>query len=165
MAVHDLTMGARLMLGIAERGRGRSGCSLSWLAVYCQRLISHTAPANALFNIHPGKFDESHVSIWLSANAPNPPFPSSSSSAAPVRSPSPLTAAGGLLGRSASCTSSLLALGLGRGESKPAWLLPIFPVLTSNQPHSRDVSCQASGCPSLPPLLHPLGAQAHRRVA
>ena len=58
---------------IAERSRGRSGCSLSWLAVYCQLLISHTAPANALFNIHLGKFDDSHISIWLSAaQAPTP---------------------------------------------------------------------------------------------
>ncbi len=52
---------------------GRSGCSLSWLAVYCQLLISHTAPTNALFNIHLGKFDDSHISIWLSAaHAPTP---------------------------------------------------------------------------------------------
>lgn len=60
---------------IAERGMGRSGCSLSWLAVDCQPLISHTAPANALFNIHLGKFNDSHISIWLSAAHP-PPSPS-----------------------------------------------------------------------------------------
>ena len=58
---------------IAGRGTGRSGCSLSWLAVYCQLLISHTAPAYAPFNIHRGKFDDSHISIWLSAaRAPTP---------------------------------------------------------------------------------------------
>ena len=60
---------------IGERGMGRSGWSLSWLAVYCQLLISHTAPANALFNIHLGKFYDSHISICLSAaHTPTPSF-------------------------------------------------------------------------------------------
>lgn len=67
---------------IAVRGTGRSGCSLSWLAVYCQLLISHTEPANALFNIHLGKFDDSHISIWLSAA--RAPTPSSAGPAAPA---------------------------------------------------------------------------------
>lgn len=69
---------------IAERGMGRSGCSLSWLAVDCQPLISHTAPANALFNIHLGKFNDSHISIWLSAAHPPPlPIPSRSTAHSP----------------------------------------------------------------------------------
>eukprot|EP00064_Thunnus_orientalis_P007151 superscaffoldBa00000780_g7170 len=106
---------------IGERGMGRSGWSLSWLAVYCQLLISHTAPANALFNIHLGKFYDSHISICLSAaHTPTPQLHSPQSQ--PV-----LSAAGGLLGRtqsSASRSPSLQAPGLGRGKSKPAWLLP-----------------------------------------
>ena len=133
---------------IAERGMGRSGCSLSWLAVDCQPLISHTAPANALFNIHLGKFDDSHISIWLSAaHPPPPPHPLllHSPQSQPV-----LSAARGLLGRtqsSASHSPSLQASGLGRGKSKPALAPSIFPTLTSNQPHSGVMSCQASACP------------------
>lgn len=54
--------------------------------------------------------------------------------------------------------------GAGEGQIK-ACLAPFsFLALTSNQPHSRVVSCQASACPKLP-LIHPLGAQAHRRAA
>lgn len=57
---------------------------------------------------------------------PQPPAPEPTA-------PALVSAAGGLLGHilsSASRSSSLQALGLGRGKSKPAWLLPIFPLLT-----------------------------------
>lgn len=108
MVVNYLTISVRLMFGrIAKREMGRSGCSLSWLAVYCQLLISQTAPTNALFNIHLGKFEDSHISIWLSAaHAPTP-----CSTAHLVH-----CAAGGLLGHtqsSASHSPSLQAPGLG----------------------------------------------------
>lgn len=105
---------------ITERGMGRSGCSLSCLAVYCQLLISQTAPTNALFNIHLGKFNNSHISIWLSAA--HTPTPCSTAQLV-------LCAAGGLLGltqSSASHSPSLQAPGLRRGKSKLAWLLPSF---------------------------------------
>lgn len=39
-----------------------------------------------------------------------------------------------------------------------------LPLLTSNQPHSRVVSCQASAFPE-PHFVHPMGAQAHHRAA
>ncbi|KAK5878137.1 hypothetical protein CesoFtcFv8_025574 [Champsocephalus esox] len=123
---------------------GRSGCSLSWLAVYCQQLISHTAPANALFNIHLGKFDDSHISMWLSAAyVPNPLLHS------PQFQPV-LSAARGPLGRtqsSASHTNQPPGPGAGEGQIKACLAPSFFPALTSNQPHSGVVSWQASACP------------------
>lgn len=37
--------------------------------------------------------------------------------------------------------------GAGEGQIKACWAPSFFPSLTSNQPHSRVVSCQASACP------------------
>lgn len=135
---------------------GRSGCSLSWLAVYCQLLISLTAWANALFDIHLGKFNDSHISIWLSAAhaaAPGSRVPQSQLT---------LSAAGGLLGRtqsSASHSPRLQAPGLGRGKSKPVRLLP-------SSLHSPQISLTAGLCHAKPlPAPAPLGAQAHHRAA
>jgi len=100
---------------------GRSGCSLSWLAVYCQQLISHTAPANALFNIHLGKFDDSHISIWLSAAYV--PTPCSTARSSSLFSPPPGVHWDAPRAQHLTPTS-LQAPGLGRGKSKPAWRLP-----------------------------------------
>lgn len=128
--------------------RERSGCSLSWLAVYCRRLISHTASANALFNIHLGKFDDSHISIWLSAAyAPAP--------CSTTRGPSLLSLPPGVFWdaprASASHSPSLQAPGLGRGKSQPAWLLSLS--LRSPQ-----ISLTAGLCRAKPPpaLSYPL---------
>ncbi len=118
---------------------GRSGCSLSWLAVYCQLLISHTAPTNALFNIHLGKFDDSHISIWLSAaHAPTP--------CSTARGPSLFSLPPGVCSTqsSASRSPSLQALGLGRGKSKPAWRLP-------SSLRSPQISLTAGLCRAKPP--------------
>lgn len=121
-----------------EKGTGRSGCSLFWLAADCQILISQTAPTTALFNIHLGKFDDSHISIWLSAaHGPTPSFTTQLV----------LSAAGGLLGRtqsSASHSPSLQAPELGRGKSKPAWLLP-------SSLRSPQISLTAGICRAKPP--------------
>lgn len=123
---------------IAERGLGRSGCSLSWFAFDCQLLISHTASANALFNILRGKFDDSHDSIWLSAaHAPTPCLQSQ-----PV-----LSTTRGMLGctqSSAAHSPSLQALGLARGKSKPAWRLP-------SSLRSPQISLTAGLCRAKPP--------------
>lgn len=54
--------------------------------------------------------------------------------------------------------------GAGEGQIKACLAPSFFPALTSNQPHSRDMSCQAPASPQLP-LIHPLGAQAHHRAA
>lgn len=88
-----------------------------------------------------------HLNLALGSPSPPPPHP------LPLHSPQSqpvLSAARGLLGRtqsSASHSPSLQASGLGRGKSKPALAPSIFPTLTSNQPHSGVVSCQASACP------------------
>lgn len=83
------------------------------------------------------------------------------------RSQPALSAAGGLLGRTQSLSISQSqppGPGAGEGQIKACLAPSCFPALTSNQPHSRVVSCQASACPELP-LIHPLGAQAHHRAA
>lgn len=124
----------------------RSGCSLSWLVVYCKLLISHTAPANALFNIHLGKFDDSHISIWLSAAyaPPPPPTPCSNSPAVAACS---LCAAGGLRGRTQSSASRHpLPPGPGGGEGQiKACLAPS----SSSCTHLKSTSQQGCVVPSL----------------
>lgn len=147
---------------IKERGMGRSGCSLSWLAVYWRRLISHAALANALLNIHLGKFRRiPRLNLALRSPRPNPP-------ARRPRGPSPLSLPPGVCWDAPRAKHLPIPAsrprGAGEGQIKGCMPPSSFPALTSNQSHSRVVPCQAAACPQLP-RIRPLGARAHHRAA
>lgn len=105
----------------------------------CGRLSAVDFPqCNALFSIHRGKFNDSHVSIWmLAAHTPTLCLQSQ-----PV-----LSATRSMLGCtqcSAARSPSLQAPGLGRGKSKPAWRLP-------SSLRSPQISLTAGLCRAKPP--------------
>lgn len=61
---------------IAVRGMGRSGCSLSWLAVYCQPLISpHSARKCPLQYSSRQIRRLPHLNLALGSSGPQPPNP------------------------------------------------------------------------------------------
>ncbi|KAK5849896.1 hypothetical protein PBY51_014194 [Eleginops maclovinus] len=84
-----------------------------------------------------------HLNLALGSPRPNPLLHS------PQSQPT-LSAARGPLGRtqsSASHTNQPPGPGAGEGQIKACLAPSFFSALTSNQPHSGVVSCQASACP------------------